>query len=106
LFVFYLGQRWDHHQYQPDGNGNIGGSDLKMVDHVPYAGEEIPPNDPGKRGQKNPQGLLVCESFLTGKFFQVGFRDLTATAVVLTDEQNLMVRAHKAPPFFGWGISG
>ena len=34
LLVSNLGQRRIHHQYQSDGNGNVGGIHLKEIDKV------------------------------------------------------------------------
>ena len=55
FFVAHLGQRRVHHQDQADGNGDIGGSDLKYIDEIPYAGIQIAPEHPDSHGQKDPQ---------------------------------------------------
>jgi len=56
FLILDLGQRRIHHHDQADGDGNIGGPDLKDIDEISNPGEEIAAEDPGQHGDKNPQG--------------------------------------------------
>jgi len=52
LLVPDLGQRWIHHQNQPDGNGDIGRVHLEPVPEVHHPGEKVPPAHPMNMARK------------------------------------------------------
>ncbi len=56
LLIPHLGKGRVHHQDQSDGNGDIGGAHLKMIDHTPDIGEEITTAHADKHGQEYPEG--------------------------------------------------
>ena len=55
FFIPHLGKGRIHHQYEADGNGDIGGSHLETVYYIPNAGIKISASHADEHGQENPQ---------------------------------------------------
>ena len=53
--VMHLGQRRVHHQNQTDGDGDVGGADLELVDKALDAGHQRTQPHPDGHRQEDPQ---------------------------------------------------
>ena len=54
FLIPHFGQRRVHHENQTDGNGNIGGTDLKGINHIPDTRVQPAAQNTCKHGCKNP----------------------------------------------------
>ena len=56
FLVAHLGQGRIHHQNEANGDGNVGSAHLEEGQELGETGQEITEADPGRHGQKDPQG--------------------------------------------------
>jgi hypothetical protein len=61
FFVAHLGQGRIHHEDQADGDGDVGGADLKGVDDLGDGRIEITGHYPAEHGQEDPEGEVLVE---------------------------------------------
>jgi hypothetical protein len=55
FLVSNFSERWIHHQNKPDGNGDVGRTDLELIPEVDHSRKEISPAHTDKHREENPE---------------------------------------------------
>ena len=61
FFITHLGQRRIHHDDEADGDGDVGGADLKAVDEGRRGWDEVADGDADSHGEEDPEREIAVQ---------------------------------------------
>ena len=61
FFVPHLGQRWIHHDDQPNGNRDVRRAGLKALHEIRRLRDQMPESNANCHGEKNPQRQVAIQ---------------------------------------------